>query len=126
VFNNEHQLATLNALVHPASIQAAIDWARKQTTPYVIKEAALLFEAGSSLGLDFIIGVQAPQALRIQRVIHRDGITREEVLARMDKQIDEQIKMKLCDFVIINDEQQLVLPQVIQLHQHFLQLTHSL
>jgi len=99
-----------------------MDWAAKQTAPYVIKEAALLFEAGSSLGLDLIVGVAAPNALRIKRVMHRESITREEVLARMDKQIDERIKMMLCDFVVINDEQQMVIPQVLQLHQQFLEL----
>jgi dephospho-CoA kinase len=83
----------------------------------VIKEAALLFESGSVEGLDYVIGVSAPAHLRIKRVMERDGSQREEVLNRMSKQLSESIKMKLCDFVIINDEQELVIPQVLALHQ---------
>jgi dephospho-CoA kinase len=122
VFNDTFQLEKLNALVHPVAIEAATIWAKKQTSPYIIKEAALLFEAGSSLGLDFIIGVAAPTALRINRVMQPENISRADVLARMDNQIDEHIKMMLCDFVVINDEQQLVIPQVLQLHQRFLNM----
>ncbi|MFX8933870.1 dephospho-CoA kinase, partial [Acinetobacter baumannii] len=78
---------------------------------------------GSGLNLDYIIGVSAPQHLRIQRAMKRDDISREEVLARMSKQIDEYIKMKLCDFVLVNDEQELLLPQVIALHEKLIVLS---
>ncbi len=122
VFNDEHKLEQLNALVHPAAIAAAEKWIQQQHTPYAVKEAALLFESGSAAGLDYIIGVFAPQALRIQRVMERDSVTREEVLKRIDKQVDDDIKKRLCDFVIINDEQQLLIPQVTALHEKFLQI----
>lgn len=120
VFKDAFKLEQLNAMVHPATIKMAEQWMLQQNTPYVIKEAALLFEAGSTEGLDYIIGVYAPQHLRIHRVMQRDNVTREEVLARMNKQINEEMKMRLCDFVIVNDEQQLVIPQVLQLHQKFI------
>ena len=87
------------------------------------KEAALFFESGSAAGIDYIIGVYAPQHLRIQRVMQRDNISREEVLSRLNKQINEEMKMKLCDFVVVNDEQHLLLPQVIALHEKFIQLS---
>lgn len=122
VFNDALKLETLNALVHPATIAMAEKWAQQQTTPYTVKEAALFFESGSAAGIDYIIGVYAPQHIRIRRVMQRDHITHEEVLARMSKQIDEEMKMKLCDFVVVNDEQQLLLPQVIALHEKFLAL----
>jgi dephospho-CoA kinase len=122
VFNDAHQLDLLNAIVHPATIKAAEQWFAAQQAPYVIKEAALLFEAGSTNQLDLIIGVQAPAALRIQRCMQRDAVSREEVQARMSRQIEDRIKMKLCDFVIVNDEQQLLTTQVLKLHQHFLSL----
>ena len=77
-----------------------------QQAPYAIKEAALIFESGSQQYLDLVIGVYAPEALRIQRVMHRDQITREEVKARISKQIDETMKMRLCDYVITNDDLQ--------------------
>ncbi|MBS1592421.1 MAG: dephospho-CoA kinase [Bacteroidetes bacterium] len=125
VFNNAFELEKLNALVHPAAIAKGIKWAAQQNAPYIIKEAALMFEAGSAFNLNYVIGVSAPQHLRIQRAMQRDNILREEVLARMNKQIDETIKMKLCDFVIVNDEQQMVILQVLQLHQQFLAITNN-
>ncbi len=121
VFNDAFKLEQLNALVHPATIAAADTWMQQQTSAYAIKEAALLFEAGTAAHLDFIIGVKAPMALRIHRVMERDQVGRQEVLTRMGRQIEEDIKMRLCDFVIVNDEQQLVTPQVLQLHERFLQ-----
>jgi len=125
VFNNAFELEKLNALVHPAAIAKGIKWAAQQNAPYIIKEAALMFEAGSAFNLNYVIGVSAPQHLRIQRTMQRDNILREEVLARMNKQIDETIKMKLCDFVIVNDEQQMVIPQVLQLNQQFLAIANN-
>ncbi|MEO8173319.1 MAG: dephospho-CoA kinase [Sediminibacterium sp.] len=120
VFNDPFQLELLNSLVHPFAITAAEEWAGQQTAPYTLKEAALFFEAGSAIGFDYMIGVYAPQHIRIKRVMDRDGVTREEVLARMQRQIQEEIKMRLCDFVILNDDQHLLIPQVIKLHEQFL------
>ena len=123
VFNNPDQLAKLNALVHPATIEAANIWAKhceEQGSPYILKEAALLFEAGTNVGLDFIIGVTAPVEMRIARVMERDHVTREEVLKRMQHQLDDTEKMKRCNFVIDNNEASLVIPQVLALHEQFI------
>lgn len=122
VFNDKDKLELLNSIVHPATIRHSDEWANRQTSPYVIKEAALLFESGSFQYLDKIIGVSAPQAMRIARVMKRDHVTREEVLARINKQIDDNIKMRLCDYVIHNDEQQMVIPQVLALHQQLISI----
>lgn len=122
VFNDAYKLELLNTIVHPATIKAAALWMEQQQAPYVIKEAALMFESASAAGVDYIIGVYAPRHIRIKRVMERDHVGREEVMARMDKQINEEIKMKLCDFVIINDEQQLVIKQVLHLHEQFFAL----
>ncbi len=119
VFKDPFQLSVLNSIVHPATFAASIEWVSKQNAPYVIKEAALFFESGSAEGLDGIIGVYAPSALRIQRVMNRDGATREQVIERMNQQIDDHLKMKLCDWVITNNEQELLIPQVLSLHNHF-------
>lgn len=121
VFNNKEKLALLNSFVHPATIADAQEWFSKQTAPYVVKEAALLFESGTAEGLDYIIGVTAPLAVRLKRVMDRDHVSAEEVKRRMANQIDEQLKMKLCDFVLHNNEQQLLLPQVTALHGQLLQ-----
>lgn len=122
VFSNPDQLAKLNALVHPATIKVADTWAKhweKQGSAYIVKEAALLFEAGTNIGLDFIIGVTAPEDLRIARVMARDHVTREEVLKRMQHQLDDTKKMERCDIVIDNNEKALLIPQVLSLHQQF-------
>jgi len=120
VFKDAFQLATLNAIVHPITIQAAKDWALKQNTPYVIKEAALIFESAAADGLSGVIGVTAPLAVRTLRVMKRENCTREMVIQRMQHQISESLKMKLCDWVIVNDDQHLVVPQVVALHKTIL------
>ena len=117
VFKDKEKLQLLNSLVHPITISRAEEWMQKHQTPYVIKEAALIFESGSQEGLDYVIGVSAPLHVRIQRTMKRDNVSREEVLGRMKNQIQESIKMRLCDFVIRNDDQHLVLPQVLALHE---------
>ena len=122
VFNAPEKLELLNSLVHPATLKDAETWMQKNRTPYCIKEAALIFESGAQQQLDYVIGVTAPAPLRILRTMQRDGITREEVTARMDKQLDETIKIKLCDFVITNDEQEMLLPQILDLHKKLLSL----
>ena len=122
VFTNKEKLALLNSLVHPATIAAGEKWMQAQTghTAYAIREAALIFESDSVRTMDFVIGVYAPPTLRIHRVLQRDKLTREEVLQRMSNQIDEDIKMKLCDAVIFNDDQRPVIPQVLELHERLL------
>ncbi len=125
VFSSKEKLDWLNALTHPVTIRDAEAWMRRQTTAYVIKEAALLFESGSAEKLDYIVGVYAPQHTRVKRVMDRDGIPAEEVMKRITRQIDEEMKMKLCDFVISNNDQQLVIPQVMALHEKFLALATS-
>ena len=119
VFNDKEKLELLNALTHPATIRDAVEWIKKQSSAYIIKEAALLFESGANKNLDHVIGVDAPLPLRIKRVMARDGISETEVMKRINRQMDEKKKMDLCDFVIINDEQQLVIPQVMELHHKF-------
>lgn len=120
VFKDPFQLEILNSIVHPATMQAAEEWFQQQEAPYVIKEAALLFEAGSAAGLDLVIGVTAPQHVRIHRVMQRDGVGRQEVLTRMGRQIEDTIKMRLCDVVIKNDGVQALLPKVLALHEDLL------
>ena len=125
VFNDPEKLELLNALIHPVTINDAEQWMQQQSAPYSIKEAALLFESGAAENLDFIVGVYAPQALRIKRVMKRDGLTADEIMKRINRQVNEEMKMKLCDFVITNNEQELLIPQVLKLHQHFSGLSNK-
>ncbi len=123
VFSDPVKLETLNSIVHPATKKAGDNWMMRQTTPYAIHEAALIFEAKVNERLDQVIGVSSPIELRINRAMQRDNVSREEILKRMDKQLDEETKMSKCDFVLVNDEQQLLIPQVLEIHEKLIQLS---
>jgi dephospho-CoA kinase len=125
VFNDKEKLAWLNSLIHPATIRDAEEWMKRQSSVYIIKEAALLFESGAHKNLDSVIGVFAPLPLRIKRVIARDGITEDDIMKRINRQMNEEEKMKRCDHVITNDEQQLVIPQVLELHEKFYRMAST-
>lgn len=121
VFNNEYELGRLNNIVHPIIFEETDKWIAQQNAPYIVKEAAIMFESGSAQKVDVVVGVYAPKHLRIKRVLDREKeITRDEIIGRMSNQINEELKMKLCNFVIINNEEQLVIPQVLHLHNLFL------
>jgi dephospho-CoA kinase len=126
VFNDKQKLELLNSLTHPATIADAEKWILTQTAPYIIKEAALLFESEAYKHLDKIIGVSAPEDLRVQRTMLRDNITADAVRKRMKQQMNEEEKIKRCDYVIYNDGIQPIIPQVITLHEKFLQLAKDL
>ncbi|MEB0263656.1 MULTISPECIES: dephospho-CoA kinase [unclassified Mucilaginibacter] len=126
VFNDKEQLAKLNALVHPAVFRAFDKWVLNQKeAPYVLKEAAILFESGSYKKCDRAIMVTAPLELRIKRVTQRNGITADEVKARNDRQFTEEKKLALANDVIKNDDTQLVIPQVLKLHQLYLSIAQK-
>ncbi|HEY8400740.1 MAG TPA: dephospho-CoA kinase [Cytophagaceae bacterium] len=125
VFNNQPMLDRLNAIVHPQVGLDFIHWSKEQSgVPYVLKEAALMFEANSDKQLDRVIVVSAPLEVRIKRVLKRDPFrTREQVKAIIDKQMPEQRKVELADFVIINDDKTLIIPQVIEVHNKIVSLS---
>ncbi|HSN10033.1 MAG TPA: dephospho-CoA kinase [Hanamia sp.] len=123
VFRNAKKTEILNSIVHPATIKDAEEWMKKQNSPYLIKEAALIFESGSNRFLDKVIGVSSPLSLRMERTMKRSNITAEQVKVRINLQMDEEEKMALCDYIIVNDEQQMLIPQVLLLHEKFLSLT---
>lgn len=122
-FSDHKKLEQLNAVVHPATKKDGEAWMQLQTTPYAIHEAALIFEAGVNERLDFVIGVSAPQELRIKRAMKRDNASFEDVMKRINRQQNEEEKIKQCDFILINDEQQLVIPQVLALHEKLVALS---
>lgn len=122
-FADPAKLAALNALVHPAVEAESREWHNHQVElgfPYTLKEAALMVESGSHLHLDYMIVVIAPEALRIQRVVDRDKLTEEQVKARIRGQLPEAEKVKLADFVLVNDGSELLLPQIWAVHQAIL------
>ncbi len=118
VFNDSERLSQLNNLVHPAVADDFINWSKEYGHfPYLIKEAALLFESGSYKQLDKVINVDAPENVRLKRVLLRDHHrTSADVKAIMSKQLGDKQRKKLATFTVINDDHQLVIPQVVALH----------
>jgi dephospho-CoA kinase len=118
VFNNKKLLDALNAIVHPATIEHFKKWCTKQQSPYIIKEAAILFESGTDKGVDKIITVTAPESLRIDRILNRNPRwTKEDIKKRLSAQMPESEKVKLSDFVINNDGTSSIIEQVLRIHK---------
>lgn len=119
VFNNKDYLIFLNQLIHPLVKTDFNNWCNSlpDSCKYVIMEAAILFESGFDKYVDKIIMVTAPQEIRIERIIKRDNSTREEILKRMANQWDEDKKTNLADFLITNDDNSLLIPQVIEINK---------
>ena len=116
VFNNSEKLAILNNIVHPALAKYFKQWAKKQTSPYVLKEAAILFESGSYKDCDYIITITAPEQLRIARVMARDHCTEAQVLARMAQQWTDEQRIALSNAVIENIDLESAKEQVKRIH----------
>jgi dephospho-CoA kinase len=117
VFLDADKLQQLNQIVHPVIKEEIMQWFEKQTpqTPYVLCEAAVLFEAGFDSFFDKIITVSAPEALRIERIEVRDGTPKQAILQRMKAQMDENIKILKSDYCIVNDDVQSVVNQVLNI-----------
>ena len=115
VFNDQEKLNLLNTLVHPLVKKSFIDWCCQINSKFVIKEAAILFESDSHIDLDAVICVVCPKEIRIERVMKRDNINRSEVLARIDKQMNVEKQKELSNYIILNDGNQMVVPQVLDI-----------
>lgn len=115
VFADSDLLQRLNAIVHPAVAVDFANWLALQKSTTVFKESAILIETGIFKQCDALIVVTAPESLRIKRVAVRDGTSPDEILKRMNNQMPEADKVALADFVIVNDDHQLIIPQVLQM-----------
>ena len=120
VFSDKKDLERLNALVHPALKKDFDLWCIEQTSPYILKEAAILFESGANKGLDKVILVEAPAEIRLSRVMKRDKVSSESVLARMEVQWSDERKKSFSDYVIRNDDKCSVLEQVLKIHNELI------
>lgn len=120
IFNNESLLAKVNALVHPVFYDLFDKWVLEQTTPYVIMEAAIIFESGGAKHLDRILSVVAPVEDRIARVIKRNALSKEQVLERIRNQMDDESRIKLSDYVIYNSENEMIIPSIMKIHAEIL------
>lgn len=121
VFDDKSKLAQLNSLVHPKVFQDFENWCKAlKNQPYIIKESALTFETGFNKKLDKVILVTAPIDVRINRVLERDKFrTIDEVKNIIDKQMPEAEKIKLADYILANDESDLMFPHIFKLHKAF-------
>jgi len=120
VFNDKKAITVLNNIIHPAVAEDFNNWLEtKSKFKYIIKEAAILFESGIYKDLDKIVLVNAPKELRIKRVMKRDNVSESSVKQRMKNQWSENKKIEKSDYIIYNDENHLILPQIIKLHNTF-------
>ncbi len=125
IFNDKVLLEKANAMIHPAVRRNFDKWVKEQQTPYVIKEAAILFETGSYRQCDRVIVITAPQEMRIDRVMRRSNISREDVLARMQNQWPEEQKLKKADYIIKNDLKESLIKQVIAIHEDLIRQSNK-
>lgn len=121
VFNDKQKLESLNKIVHPA-VGADFDtWIKEnKTAPIVVKEAAIMVESGAYKSLDKLLVVSAPESVRIQRVMDRDSIARDEVIKRIRQQLKEDELLEYADYVVHNDGEHLLVPQVVNIYNHIL------
>ena len=118
VFSDKDLLAKLNAIVHPFTLKLYNEWLETHVNDtYTIMEAAIIFEANIQNMFDAIICINAPESICVERVMHRDFVSEEEVKQRIQNQIPTAIKIKKSDFTIINDDNSLILPQVLTIHK---------
>lgn len=123
VFNDVEKLQWLNSLIHPRVRKHFIEWVESHSDkPYIIQESAIMLETGFSKFFDQIIVVSCPLEERIRRVVKRDGMSREEMMERMENQWSEELKLMKADMVIKNDDAILALPQIINHHEYILKL----
>jgi dephospho-CoA kinase len=122
IFNDSRLLQRVNGIVHPAVFEKFNKWQENQSVPYVILEAAILFESGASKLVDRTITVIAPLEERVKRVIRRNRLTYEQVMDRIRNQMDDESKIRLSDYVIMNSEQDMIIPEVLRIHSDILRL----
>jgi len=120
VFNDKELLEKMNAIVHPKVAKHFIKWKNKQKAPYVIKEAAILFENGSYKNYDYIITVTAPEKTRIERVLKRDNTNIKKVKAIIANQWKDDKKIELSDYVIVNTNLETTNQEVLKTHNNLL------
>ena len=127
VFNDHNALQWLNSLIHPQVRRHFIEWVESQkNSPYIMQESAIMLETGFSSFFDKIVVVTCPLEERINRVLYRDNMTRDQVLERMENQWSEELKVKKADLIIKNDDKSLALPQIIALHRIFLEMSEKM
>lgn len=125
IFNNNKLLEKVNSLVHPVVFSRFREWEKKQSSPYVIMEAAILFESGASKVVDRVVTVVAPMEERVGRVIHRSNLTRDQVIERMRNQMSDSERISQSDYTINNSENDMIIPAVLNIHEDILKYINT-
>jgi dephospho-CoA kinase len=126
VFKNEPLLKELNAIIHPVVLRDTKNWVAQQAgVPYVVKEAAIMAKAGQSNAVDYVVVVEAPVELRIQRILQRDKRSEQEIRAIIERQASDESRREIADFIVNNDDTSELIPQVLHLHETFLKAKSS-
>jgi dephospho-CoA kinase len=120
IFSDKFELEKVNNLVHPLVRKAFIDWTEHQSSPYVVQEAAILFESGQYLNFDHVVLVTASTETKIERVMKRDNLSHEQVVERMKNQWPDSKKLTMANDVVICNDQNMIIPQVIKIHDKLL------
>jgi len=120
IFNDNTLLKKVNSLVHPGVFEQFRRWVPEQTAPYVIMEAAILFESGASEIVDRIVTIIAPAEERIQRVILRNKLSKEQITERMRNQMDDEARVRNSDYIISNSENEMIIPAILAIHNDIL------
>jgi dephospho-CoA kinase len=125
IFNNQGLLKKVNSLVHPVVFENFTRWTAIQKSPYVIMEAAILFESGASKLVDRIATVFTPVEERISRVTQRNTLTREQVMERINNQMSDDERIKRSDYIINNSENEMIIPAILKIHEDILEHLYS-
>ena len=125
IFNDNTLLEKVNSLVHPIVFDHFRKWEMGQDAPYVIFEAAILFESGASKLVDRIATVEAPAEERVERVMRRNNLSREQVMERMRNQMDDDSRIKRSDYVIYNSENDMIIPTILRIHEDLLRFINT-
>jgi dephospho-CoA kinase len=122
IFNKPELLQRVNASVHPAVLRIFDDWAEKSEAPYVIMEAAILFEAKADVLVDRVVAISAPVEERIARVMGRNELSREEVMERINNQLEDDEREEQSYYVINNADNEMIIPEILKIHDDMLRL----
>ncbi|MGQ9621779.1 MAG: dephospho-CoA kinase [Bacteroidales bacterium] len=125
IFNDKNLLEKINRIVHPAVFKRFTEWEKQQNYPYVIMEAAILFESRANTLVDKVLTVVAPENERIKRVMERDNIREKEVADRIRNQYDDDFRISRSDYVIDNSGNKLIIPEILKIHSEMLFLSNK-
>jgi len=123
IFNRPELLRMVNGAVHPAVLKRFEEWADASAFPYVIMEAAILFEAGADTLVDRVVTISAPVEERISRVMGRNDLTREEVIRRINNQLEDEEREEQSYYVINNSDNEMIIPEILKIHEDMIRLS---